>query len=336
MVKNTFSENIVHWYRKNKRDLSFRKSNDPYSIWVSEIMAQQTKIDTMIPYYNRWMEMFPDIKTLSIAPLDQLLKAWEGLGYYRRVRMMHEASKYIMDNYNGKFPSNIDDIKKIKGIGDYTAAAIASIAFEVKEPAVDGNVLRVMTRYLADESDISKIKTKKAIKNQLYELMGDSSFGDFTQGLMELGALVCTVKKPKCQVCPLKNDCLSYKDNIQEQFPINLSEKKVESINLNVYIIQKDKRILISRDWSDGLMEGYVRLPQKEDGLDHLFYDIKFLTNARHIYSHRIWNMIVYTGLAKDHLADFPKEYFWEEISRVQQLAWISAHRKLIEKYILI
>lgn len=336
MKKQQFSYLIINWYRKNKRDLPFRLNKDPYSIWVSEIMAQQTKIDTMIPYYNNWMKEFPDVYTLAAASLEEILKAWEGLGYYRRVRMMHAASKEIVNKYQGNFPHDINLIKTIKGIGDYTAAAIASIAFNQKEPAVDGNVLRVMTRFFADESDISKNKTKKDIKKKLYDLMGDDDFGDFTQGLMELGALICTIKKPLCDSCPLQADCLAYQRNMQNNLPINLQQKRVIEIDFNTYIIIDNGKLLISKDWSDGLMEGYYRLPQNNKQLDITMEGLSFLGKSKHVYSHRIWRMDIYSGskLPKSEL--WKNDLFWEDVNKAYQLIWISAHRKIIEKFILI
>ena len=254
-------EELTSWFRKNHRDLPFRKNKDPYSIWVSEIMAQQTRIETMIPYYERWMKDYPTILDLANAPIEKVLKSWEGLGYYNRARKLYEGAIQVIDEYNGVLPSNLDELLKIKGIGPYTAGAIASIAFNQKTPAVDGNVLRVITRLLEIEDDISKPTTVKKVYEIVYDFM-DDHYSEFTEGLMELGALICTPLNPKCNECPLNHKCMSYQKNTQLNYPIKTKAKKNPILSFKTLMIIKDSKILLSKDDRDGLMKDFYRLPK--------------------------------------------------------------------------
>ena len=179
-------DELTGWYRQYHRKLIFRESGDPYAIWVSEIMAQQTRIDTMLAYYERWMKDYPTIEALASAPIEKVLKSWEGLGYYKRARKLHEGAQMVVRDYQGQLPANLEQLRAIPGIGNYTAGAIASIAFKMRAPAVDGNVLRVISRLLLMADDISSQKTHKKVYDLVYDLMADSDPSDFTQGLMEL------------------------------------------------------------------------------------------------------------------------------------------------------
>ena len=319
-------EELTSWFRKNHRDLPFRKNKNPYSIWVSEIMAQQTRIETMIPYYERWMNDYPTILDLSNAPIEKVLKSWEGLGYYNRARKLHEGAIQVVKDYNGQLPSSLDELLKIKGIGPYTAGAIASIAFNQKAPAIDGNVLRVTTRLLEIEDDISKQKTVKKVYDIVYDFM-DDNYSDFTEGLMELGALICTPLNPKCDECPLNKKCMSYKNNTQENYPIKTKAKKNPILSFKTLIIIQDNKILLSRDDRDGLMKDFYRLPQYET-IDTNGYE--FIKQSKHIYSHKTWSMDVYKYINGTIPND---EYLvWVNLDEMDQLPMIGAHLKIINK----
>lgn len=326
------AKELVEWYRENKRDLPFRLSKDPYSVWVSEIMAQQTRIDTMLPYYNRWMKQFPDIRSCAEAEESQILKAWEGLGYYRRAKMLWAGAKLIVSEFNGKFPSDYSSILKIPGIGDYTAAAISSIAFAQPVAAVDGNVLRVISRVKMSELDVAKDSTKKFVAQILNEWMIGSDPSDFTQGLMELGALVCKVTNPECARCPLREHCLSYRFDTQDKYPIKSASKKPVSESYIVYIIIDSDHLLVSSDWSDGLMEGYLRLPQVSS--DSSYFEIEeSLFTYKHVFSHKIWNLSVVKSSIKMN-DDILDTWRWLPVSEIDSQPWISAHRKILQKYL--
>lgn len=256
---------LCEWFIENHRKLPFRESKKPYSIWVSEIMAQQTRIDTMIPYYERWMQDYPTIEELSKAPIEKVLKSWEGLGYYNRARKLHEGANQVMKNYGGELPCDVQELEKIAGIGPYTAGAIASIAFNLKAPAVDGNVLRVASRLYELEDDISKPKTVKKVREIVAKWMENSNPSDFTQGLMELGALICTPTIIKCNECPLNHKCMSYAHHTQMLYPIKTKAKKSPEFSYKTLLVVNNHQILMSKDDSDGLMKDFYRLPQYEN-----------------------------------------------------------------------
>ena len=198
------AEPLIAWYRQNKRDLPWRATADPYRIWVSEIMLQQTRVEAVKPYYERFLSELPGVRELADVPEERLLKLWEGLGYYNRARNMQKAARQIVEDYGGRFPVTYEEIRNLKGIGNYTAGAIASFAYGILKPAVDGNVLRVISRVTADGSDIMKPSTKSRIEKKLEEAIPDGAACDFNQGLIELGAIVCVPNgRPKCGECPL-------------------------------------------------------------------------------------------------------------------------------------
>ena len=204
-------EPLVQWYHENKRDLPWRKTKDPYRIWVSEIMLQQTRVEAVKPYYERFLLTLPTVKDLAEADEETILKLWEGLGYYSRVRNMQKAAIQVMEEHGGSFPADQKALLKLKGIGPYTAGAVGSIAFSLPIPAVDGNVLRVMSRITADAADISLQATKKEWEERLTEIMPTDCPGDMNQALMELGATVCLPNgTPKCGICPVRKYCLLY------------------------------------------------------------------------------------------------------------------------------
>ena len=203
-----FQEDLLRWYQENARKLVFRQKKEAYSIWVSEIMAQQTRIEAMLPYYERFMARYPDLNSLAQAHEDDLVKIWQGLGYYNRVKNMKKCAAYCVENYHGQFPQTKKELSKLPGIGDYTAGAIASIAFDEKVSAVDGNVIRVFSRLYHITEDVSQTKIKKQITELVDASLADP-ISDYNQALMELGALVCIPKNPRCDICPIRKDCQS-------------------------------------------------------------------------------------------------------------------------------
>ena len=318
-------EVLIAWYKQNKRDLVFRKSKDPYKIWVSEIMAQQTRIDSMLPYFERWIAKWPSVEDLAQASLEEILFAWQGLGYYNRARKLHAGAKFVCEKYSGQLPANVEQLKEIPGIGAYTAGAIGSIAFGLRAPAIDGNVLRVTTRMMKIKEDITKKSTMEKVYDHIYTWMSNCDTSAFTQGLMEIGSLICLPKKPQCMLCPLNAFCLSFADGTQLNYPIKKAAKPPLELQMHTYYITNSKQeILLSEDWSDGLMKGILRLPQyTEMSLDLM--EAKAVEKRRFVFSHRVWNMQCY----KLHAEIMPLPYtFWVKESELNQMTLVTAHRK--------
>ena len=233
-----FADTLLAWYEENRRTLPWRGETDPYKIWVSEIILQQTRVQQGWDYYLRFIETFPDVETLARAPEEQVLRVWQGLGYYSRARNMHAAAQQVMDLHKGKFPDQYEDIRKLKGIGDYTAAAIASIAFRLPYPAVDGNVLRICSRIFGIREDISLPATRKQITDICRKHIPHDNPGDFNQACMEFGAVWCTPKNPKCDECPFASQCYALKHDVVELLPVksNKITKRERYFHYDFYI----------------------------------------------------------------------------------------------------
>ncbi len=326
-----YSEKLVKWYKVNKRDLPFRLCKDPYSIWVSEIMAQQTRIDTMIPYYLKWIEKWPTLSDLSNAKIDDVLYVWQGLGYYNRARKLLEGAIVVKEHYNGKLPDTVEELLKIPGIGSYTAGAIASVAYNKKTPAVDGNVLRVITRNYEIPQDILKKTTVDLVSQHVYDLMSNEEPSLFTQALMEIGALICTPKKPKCDECPIQCFCKAYLNQSIDQYPVKSKAKKPLLINYYTYfIVNGENEVCLSNDDSDGLMKGLLRLPQYLNIINEL-KEAEFIEDRVHVFSHRKWLMKCYV-LKCDKL-DLENTR-WITKEQLKNISIVTAHRKWIDKII--
>jgi A/G-specific adenine glycosylase len=209
-MMNNFSQTIISWYQINKRDLPWRDTTNPYYIWLSEIILQQTRVDQGLPYYIKFVAAFPTVEDLAKASQDEVLRLWQGLGYYSRGRNLHFTANQVVKDFGGVFPSNYDDLLKLKGVGNYTAAAIASFCWNQKKAVVDGNVYRVLARYFGIESDISLTNTQKNFQNLANELLNSKKPGLHNQAIMEFGALQCVPKQPNCMSCPLQSTCVAF------------------------------------------------------------------------------------------------------------------------------
>lgn len=322
-----FTNRLLNWYHENKRDLPFRNTNNPYHIWISEIMAQQTQIATMIPYYERWIKRYPTIEDLANADLDEVLKMWEGLGYDNRARNLHKGANYVVEHFNGALPASKELLMQIPGIGDYTSSAIAAIAFNLPEIAVDGNVKRVMARYLNYTENANTRKAHKTfetfLKNELLE--SNASPSDFVQALMELGALVYTPSNTTCEGSPFKEMCACYRGENVGSIPYFPKAKKVPVYQKSVLLYQEKGYILLSRDDKDGLMKDLLRLPQvdgyqEQDPIDHLV----------HKFSHLHWDIRAY------QVDSYPihDDWFLFPIDKLSEVAIITAHKKLLKNYL--
>jgi len=299
---------LVEWYQKNKRELPWRDIDDPYRIWVSEIMLQQTRVEAVKPFYARFLNALPTVSDLANVEEDKLLKLWEGLGYYNRVRNMQKAARQIMEIHGGEFPREFEAIRGLAGIGNYTAGAISSFAFGIPKPAVDGNVLRVISRITGNYDDIMKASTKTKVEEQLSKVIPEDAACDFNQGLIELGAIVCVPNGvPKCEECPVAHICEAHQKGIENELPVKKKAKERKIEKKTVFIFKDGENVAIKKRPKKGLLAGLYELPNVEGGLtqdEALAYSrsiglaplhIKPLGEAKHIFSHVEWHMIGYS-----------------------------------------
>lgn len=298
---------IIEWYQNNKRDLPWRNGANAYHIWVSEIMLQQTRVEAVKSYYAAFLEAFPTIEALANAPEERLLKLWEGLGYYNRVRNMQKAAVQIVELYNGQMPQDYEQIKGLSGIGNYTAGAISSFAFGIPKPAVDGNVLRVISRFHASYEDIMKASTRKHIEEEIEGVIPENAASDFNQGLIELGAIVCVPNgEPKCNICPIAKLCKANQMSVQMELPVKKKAKDRRIEKRTILIIKDEEKIAIQKRPEKGLLAGLYEFPNLEGHLTRkqlieyaksigmMPVRIKKLENAKHIFSHVEWHMTGY------------------------------------------
>lgn len=332
--KASFVEALSVWYEENKRDLPWRKTKDPYKIWVSEIMLQQTKVDTVIGYYEKFMERFPTVHDLASAQEQEVLKMWEGLGYYSRARNLHIAAQEVVDDLNGNIPADPVTLGKLKGIGPYTKGAISSIAYGQREPAVDGNVMRVLSRVLNISDNISDQKTRRRFEHLIRELLAFGDPSSFNQGLMELGALICVPKSPACLDCPVRMYCRGLETGEMVNLPVKQKKKKQRVERYVVLLLQDETgRIAIEQRPSTGLLANMWQFPMAEESLLHrrlagnnvyLHHQAEIEINekagdVRHVFSHVIWELEVYPAkvihkdkactysfLSKEEMAEYP------------------------------
>lgn len=301
---------LLDWYHQNARILPWRQNKDPYRVWVSEIMLQQTRVEAVIPYYERFMQKLPTLRSLAECDDELLLKLWEGLGYYSRVRNLKKAAQVICNEYQGEFPQDFEIILKLPGIGTYTAGAISSIAFEKARAAVDGNVLRVITRLTENSQDIMDAKFRKEVTEKLEKVYPKTDRGDFTQSLMELGAVVCVPNgEPKCEVCPLNSLCRACKNHTQMKYPVKKKKAERKKEEKTVLILQYQDKIALNKRKKEGLLSGMWELPNLEgkktfEEIKQWLLDRGIVTEnpsmpknkqewikKKHIFSHVEWHM---------------------------------------------
>jgi len=295
---------LLKWYDGNRRILPWREDATPYRVWVSEIMLQQTRVEAVKPYFERFMNKLPDIQTLAEAPEEELLKLWEGLGYYNRVRNLQKAAVQIMEEYGGVMPDSYEELLKLKGIGSYTAGAISSIAYGKANPAVDGNVLRVIARIRKDERLISDAKVKQAVEEDMRSAMPEDRPGDFNQAMMEIGACVCIPNgAPHCEVCPLADLCMAHADGCETEYPKKAGAKKRTVEEKTILVIRDAERTVLRKRAEKGLLAGMYEFPSlegyrtAEEVTEYLSQNglktirILPLEDAKHIFTHKEWHM---------------------------------------------
>ena len=300
------TEPLTTWYEQNKRPLPWREGKSPYAVWISEIMLQQTRIEAVIRYYARFMQALPDIESLSRVEDDRLMKLWEGLGYYSRARNLKKAAQMIMTDFGGVFPRRYEDIRKLPGIGEYTAGAIGSICFDLPVPAVDGNVLRVISRLTGSRENVLLPQTKKRIIELLRDIMPQNA-GSFNEGLMELGEVVCLPMAPMCEKCPLRAYCAAFSNDLTAELPVREKQMKRKRVQKTVFILSApDDRIAIEKRPDKGLLSGLYQLPNIDSELTEeairntvrswglSTQSITFVKSAKHVFTHIDWIMNAY------------------------------------------
>lgn len=316
---------LLKWYDKNARDLPFRNTKDPYKIWICEIVFQQTRIAQGLNHYNNFIKRFPDVQTLANADEDEVLLYWKGLGYYSRAINIHKASKQIVDDYNGEFPSDYEEILKLKGVGKYTAAAVSSICFNGKMPAVDGNFYRVLSRVFADDFDISNSRAFNYF-SQLAQLIMPENVGDFNQAMMDLGSEICKPRNPICGECPLNKDCLAFSIHKVSEFPVKTKKVKATDLELKYYFVHRNGEFLIRQRKDDFIWKKLFEFPLEVS--DQLIPLIKSVKNIHHKLTHKnlsieifnvevdseeVWktfideNDYIITNVENSHEKSFPK-----------------------------
>ena len=342
----SFRQKLLAWYDENKRDLPWRRSKNPYHIWVSEIMLQQTRVDTVIPYYERFLDWFSTVESLANAPEERLLKAWEGLGYYSRVRNMQTAAQQIMSEFEGKFPSTYEGISSLKGIGPYTAGAISSIAFNLPQPAVDGNVMRVLARLFEVNHDIGNPSNRKIFQAMMEVLIDPDRPGDFNQALMDLGSDIEAPVNPRPEESPVKEFSAAYQHRTMDRYPIKAPKKKPIPIYLKALVVQNSQgQFLLEKNESEKLLAGFWHFPlievddfsdQNQDldlfsqvaelilqlgpspqesfeqdyDLEVDWQDLRF-EEVKHIFSHRKWHIQIIAGRVAETQEYADREVLW-------------------------
>ena len=348
MKLKNFHQALLSWYKQTQRDLPWRRSRDPYAIWVSEIMLQQTQVQTVIPYFNKFMEQFPTIAALAEADINQVLKAWEGLGYYSRARNLHKAAQMILSDFSGALPQSVSQLKKIPGIGAYTAAAILSIAFNEAVPAVDGNIKRVFSRLKMLKLPINQATSLQKFQNLAAELMNNSEPGQYNQALMELGALICKPQQPACEKCPVSNFCLAYENETVAHFPIVLKKAKVPTQNIAIGVVLKEDSFLITQRKLSGLLGGLWEFPggkieQNEEAKTACIREIReetnlkievisHLTTVKHAYTHFkiVMEVFLCQYLSGEVQLTGPVDYNWVTYAQFNDYAFPGANHKFL------
>lgn len=308
---------LLSWYKESRRILPWREKPEPYRVWISEIMLQQTRVEAVKPYFERFMEALPDIESLARVKEDKLLKLWEGLGYYNRAKNLKKAAMLAVSEYGGRLPADYEELIKLPGIGSYTAGAILSIAYGIPVPAVDGNVLRVLSRVLASREDILKQSVKKQMEQDLKAVIPPDRASDFNQGLIEIGAIVCVPNgQPKCSICPLHSVCLARKQNLTGEIPVKTPKKARRREDHTVFLIEHKDMIALCKRPDKGLLSSLYELPNRNGHLEEndicgaLNIDweqvigVERLLSAKHIFSHVEWHMIGYRVVLKEKIPD--------------------------------
>jgi len=347
---NQISKRVLSWYARHRRDLPWRTSRDPYHIWISEVMLQQTRVDTVVPYYYRFLSRFPTVRALARAPLDDVLKVWENLGYYARARHLHAAAKEITDRFNGRIPNTWKDLINLSGVGSYTAGAILSIAFGQPVPAVDANVRRVLSRLFVIKQPLDRSRTHRQLLELAGQLVPIKEAGLFNQGLMDLGANICTSRNPACTHCPLNEFCRAHQNRLQDVLPIVNKRLPIPHSHVTAGVIQDNLgRVIVVRRPEHGLLGGLWKFPGGSQQPDETLETClrrkvreevgiriqvgKSIASVNHAYTHF---RITLHAFQCTHQAGKPRplgctDWRWTRLRQLKDLAFSKADRKIME-----
>ena len=338
-ARNTrIAQALCDWFVANCRELPFRKTRDAYCIWISEIMAQQTRISALIPYYERFIQRFPTVQALAAAQEDEVLLAWQGLGYYSRARNLHRAAQRIVQEFGAELPRTRKALESLPGIGAYTAGAVLSIAYDLEEPAIDGNALRVFARMEADDSDIAKLQTQRAMAQHVREVMHGHPPSIFTQAVMELGALICLPTSPKCLICPVRDLCRAREQGREEQLPVKTAAHAPRVIPRWILLLQNDAGAFLLRRRTERLLHNLWEFPGFDDKqalLDQLrVWGVEEQTlhkgiQAQHVFTHIVWKMQGVHAHTEGFQA--PAGMQWATAPQMQKLAMPTALKAYID-----
>lgn len=306
-----FSEKIVEWYQNNKRDLPWRNTKDPYKVWLSEIILQQTRVNQGLPYYTNFIKTFPTVESLASAPLQKILRLWQGLGYYTRARNLHACAKQVVTHYHGAFPDTFEELRMLPGIGDYTAAAIASICFHESVAVVDGNVFRVLARVLGIETPLNTTQGKKQFTALANELISPENPAEHNQAMMEFGALYCTPKNPDCTNCIFQASCIANKSNLQDVLPVKLKGKSSINRYFYYFVICNDQSMLMKPRTGNDIWKG--------------LYDFYLIEKSR---SGKISDMI--------EADTFLKKLKWSSVVITRQYKHKLSHQTILCKFVVV
>ena len=343
-----FRNELTDWFDAHHRKLPWRDTQNPYRIWVSEVMLQQTQVTKVLHYYQDFLDKFPDVQCLAQANLQDVLKAWEGLGYYARARNLHQAAKVIVSDFGGKIPADYGIFRNLPGVGDYIAAAVQSIAFHAPYAVVDGNVKRVVARLFLINSPINASSSSKTFQNMADMLLDRDSPGAFNQAMMELGATVCRPKSPLCVICPVKSVCCAFQSVRQEEFPIRLKPKPLPEFRLAVGVVRKNNRVLITQRKFDGLLGGMWEFPGDEikgqetpeeacirQVKEHVNLTVEvteYLTRVKHAFTHfKIVADVFCCRYQSGEVAlNGPVDHRWITVDEIDQFPFPRAHHQII------
>jgi A/G-specific adenine glycosylase len=318
-----FTKTLIRWYSEYKRNLPWRETQDPYFIWLSEIIMQQTQIKQGLPYYNAFVASFPTVFDLANANEAEVLKLWQGLGYYSRARHLHFTARYIVNTLHGEFPNTYRELLKLKGVGDYTASAIASICYNEPQAVVDGNVYRVLSRYFAIDAPVNSTRGIKLFKSLAQDLLPKDNFGEYNQAIMEFGARQCRPKSPNCEICPLNNSCLALELNKVADLPVKSNKTKISKRHFNFLVfISNDQKTILHKRTAKGIWQNMYQFPLVETKQDLLEENFSNLPHIKSLLNGAIYNFDLYNEKTIVHKLSHQHLYtkFW--ILNVEELPW--------------
>lgn len=348
----SLSEELLDWYRRNARDLPWRQTDDPYAIWVAEVMLQQTRVETVIPYYRQWLKVFPDVHSLAEADIDRVLQVWEGLGYYRRAHNLQRAARIIVKVHQGRLPVSIEDLKQLPGIGDYTASAIAAIAFGVDTVALDGNLRRVLSRLFDIDAPLGSAVAERAFRERGASLLPSGQASAFNQAMMDLGSTLCTPSSPRCPDCPLKGGCLALQRGTQERRPVRPARGSIPQRRRVAAVIRDGSKVLLGRRPSGGLLSGMWEFPGADllegegahsalgrvlrDSLTAELDSATLLTEVDHSYTHYRVRASAYQVEAVDPMepAEGQSELQWVQTNELPEYPMGKVDRIIAERLV--